>query len=140
MSGYVKGVVSSQTEQEAYVKVITSRTPVVDNKGEVTCSYQKIAYSFKHGEFILNTETENIHLSQLYKVNSAPDLFCGVSESGMYYSLYYYLYRNRIYIQLAPIPKGFLSEPIQPEKFYIISSENLCEQPSGPSIVQQIRK
>jgi hypothetical protein len=141
VSGYVKGVVTSDTEREVYVKVVTARWPEGDQSPKVQCSKQIITYKLGYGEFTLNTPSESVHLRETYKIHSAPDLYAGVSDSGMYNTLYAYMYRDRLYIQITPIPKGFMDKPIQCEKFYIVSTENICEQPNAEgTIVQSIDK
>lgn len=139
MSGYVKSIVSNDTKKDVYVKIINARWPQGDNTAKLTCSKQTITYRLGYGEFVLNTESDTIRLKETFKIYSQPDLYCGITEKGMYHTLYMYLYRSRIHIQITPIPKGFVADPFQPEKFYIVSSENICEQAdTSGTIVQTV--
>ena len=107
--------------QKLYIKKIELR----NGKGHECYSDSVIVHAGTY-EFTVISKSMNLHIIQVHIIHTDPNLYSGVSTDGIVYMIYYYAYRDRVYIQLTPVPKGFTDDPILPEYIYILSTERYC--------------
>lgn len=94
--------------------------------GVEVCTHKSVSVLVRGYEFVVKGIDLEINLRQMRILNTDPDLYLGVSKSDMHYTVYYYAYRSRFYIQITPIPKGFTSDILENETAYVITTDKIC--------------
>lgn len=116
----------NQRGYSGYIKEMALRKSV-RSKGQVKCAYvDNIRVTTLPSSITIEAEGYKLDIKYLVKVNESPDLYVGETVGGLFYSVYFYYQRDRFYIQLTPIPKGFSSEIFEDEKVYVITDQNIC--------------
>jgi len=126
MSGQIRTASLSDETRSVYVKKVVLRQPDGDIQ-QSTCGIDDIKITFSRGTFSIKGEGINFNLTAVNLLSDFPKMYQGVTKSGMYYILYLHDYRDNLYIQLTPSPKGFMDEIIQPEILYIVSTKDICK-------------
>jgi hypothetical protein len=123
ISGQVRVALFPES-RELYVSKIFLRS----NQHTVNICYKDTVKIFlsRHTLHIEGHATK-LTLREVHLLSSFPTLYQGVSNTGMYNTLYMYDYNGHTHIQITPNPKGFMKEILQDEFIYILSTNNLCK-------------
>lgn len=118
---------SQQTTSVMCVKMVPIRLTTTDKQNTV-CTKVKasIIHDISGNKFILSLPDTTIQLHGLYRYSADREYYEAYDKDMHKYTLYYYSYRNRIYIQITPLHNGQVPYIDKSEVIYIVTTDNIC--------------
>lgn len=91
-----------------------------------TCINSPVTFSMEPSRFTLSLSDTTIQLKGLYRYSADREYYEGYTEDMRKYTLYYYVYRDRIYIQITPLHNGQVPFIDSSEVIYIVTTDDIC--------------
>jgi hypothetical protein len=108
------------------VKVIPIRLIEGDTQ-QVVCKPMEVTINRTTNNLTIYGDNILLFLKGLYRYSADRDAWEAVDTDNHKYTIYYYKYRDRIYIQVSPIHNGQVDFINKSEIIYIITTDNICQ-------------
>lgn len=99
---------------------------VGDGNMRRTCTTSPVTFSMEPSKFTLSLNDTTIQLHGLYKYSADREYYEGYTKDMRKYTLYYYVYKDRVYIQITPLHNGQIPFIDSSEVIYIVTTDDIC--------------
>lgn len=110
----------STSKKQVYVRKVPLRS------GAAECYRDSVSVKFEGQRFKMVTSKVNLDLHAITLTLQDPNLYTALDNVRSGFTVYYYEYRGRLFMQVTPVPKGFTDTPDEPECAYVITTDNIC--------------
>lgn len=110
----------SLPKKPVYIRKVPIRS------GAAVCYKDSVNIGFEGQRFKMVSSKVNMDLHAINLTMQDPNLYTAMDMEGSGFTIFYYEYRGRLFMQVTPVPKGFTDRPDEPECIYVVTTDNVC--------------